>query len=305
MSTLPWLNYHHLLYFHATARDGSMSAAAKKLRLAQPTLSGQIKQLEESLGEPLFERRGKRLELTPMGRTVYQYADEIFGLGQELLHAVRGKPAGRALRFSVGVSDALPKLVIYRLLEPVLALEGGARLDLRDGDLPSLLAELGAHRLDLVLTDAPLAADGGIRAYSHSLGESSVTFFGTPSLAAALRPGFPGSLDRAHMLLPGRAIALRRSLDEWMDRLGIVPDIVAEIQDSALLKAFGHRGVGVFAAPTIVAREVTEQFGVEPIGVAEEVVERFWAISAERRIRHPALGAVVAGARTLFAGAVR
>jgi LysR family transcriptional activator of nhaA len=291
MSTLPWLNYHHLLYFHATARDGSMSAAAKKLRLAQPTLSGQIKQLEESLGEPLFERRGKRLELTPMGRTVYQYADEIFGLGQELLHAVRGKPAGRALRFSVGVSDALPKLVIYRLLEPVLALEGGARLDLRDGDLPSLLAELGAHRLDLVLTDAPLAADGGIRAYSHSLGESSVTFFGTPSLAAALRPGFPGSLDRAHMLLPGRAIALRRSLDEWMDR--------------ALLKAFGHRGVGVFAAPTIVAREVTEQFGVEPIGVAEEVVERFWAISAERRIRHPALGAVVAGARTLFAGAVR
>lgn len=301
MTTTPWLNYHHLLYFHATAREGSMTAAAKKLRLAQPTLSGQIKQLEDTLGEPLFERRGRRLELTPTGREVYRYADEIFGLGQELLQAVRGRPSGRPLRLSVGVSDALPKIAVYRLLEPVLALEGGARLDVRDGDGPTLLTELVSHRLDLVLSDASLPSGSGFRAFSHALGECGVTFFAVAPTAAALAPGFPQSLDRVRMLLPSPGSALRRGLDEWMDRLGIVPDIVGELGDSALMKAFGQAGAGVFAAPTAVAREVSEQYHVVPFGVTDDVRERFWAISAERRIRHPAVGAVVTGARRLFA----
>ncbi len=300
MSTPPWLNYHHLLYFHATAREGSMTAAAKKLRLAQPTLSGQIRQLEDALGEPLFERRGRRLELTATGRTVYHYADEIFGLGQELLQAVRDRPVGRPLRLAVGVSDTLPKLAVYRLLAPVTTLDGGARLEVRDGDVPSLLDDLGAHRLDLVLSDAPLPSGSGIRAYSHALGECGVTFFGTPSVAAALAPGFPRSLDGARLLLPARGSALRRGLDEWLDRLGVTPDIVGEVGDSALLKCFGEGGVGVFAAPTAVAREVAHQYAVLPFGETEDVRERFWALSAERRIRHPAVGAVVAGARTLF-----
>jgi LysR family transcriptional activator of nhaA len=301
MSAVPWLNYHHLLYFHATAREGSMTAAAKKLRLAQPTLSGQIRQLEDTLGEPLFERRGRRLELTAAGRTVYQYADEIFGLGQELLQAVKARPAGRPLRLAVGVADALPKLAVYRLLEPVLAIEGGVRLFVRDGDIPTLLGELGAHRIDLVLADAPLPSGSGIRAYNHALGECGVTFFARAELAATLAPGFPRSLDGARVLLPAAGDALRRALDEWLDRLAITPDIVGEIGDSALLKAFGQAGAGAFAAPSAVAREVAEQYHVVPIGVVEEVRERFWAISAERRIRHPAVGAVVAGARRLFA----
>lgn len=300
MSIPAWLNYHHLLYFHAAAREGSMTAAAKKLRLAQPTLSGQIKQLEDMLGEPLFERRGRRLELTDTGRTVYHYADEIFGLGQELLQSVRGGGGGRPLRFAVGVADTLPKLVVYRLLAPVLALEGGTRLDIRDGDVPSLLAELGAHRLDLILTDAPLPSGSGIRAYSHALGECGVTFFAHASLAPALRGAFPGNLNHVRMLLPAQGCALRRSLDEWFDRLRITPEIIGEVGDSGLIKAFGQAGVGVFAAPTAVAGEVARQYEVVPLGATEEVRERFWAISSERRIRHPAIHAVVEGARTLF-----
>lgn len=293
----PWLNYHHLLYFHAAAKEGSVTAAARRLRLAQPTLSGQIKLLEDTLGEPLFERRGRRLELTATGRVVFHYADEIFGLGQELLQAVRGRPTGRSPRFAVGVADTLPKLVVARLLTPALE---GARVEVRDGDVPTLLAELGAHRLDLVLSDAPLPSGAGIKAYSHALGESPVGLFAAPALAERLRPGFPASLDGAPLLLPGAGTSLRRALDEWLDRLGVVPRVVAEVADSALMKAFAQAGAGAVAAPLVVADQVRSAFGVEPLGGADGVTERFWALSPERRIRHPAVGAVVSGARGWF-----
>lgn len=301
MAPPPWLNYHHLLYFHATVREGSITAAAKKLRLAQPTLSGQIKLLEDMLGEPLFERRGRGLELTEAGRTVFHYADEIFGLGQELLQAVHGRPTGQPLRFHVGVVDTLAKLAVYRLLEPVLALPGGVRLDVSEGSVVQLLGELAAHRLDLVLTDAPLPAGSGIRAFSHALGESGVSFYAAPAQAAVLRPEFPASLDGTPMLLPNVHCALRRGLDEWFDRHRLRPHIVGEFADMALLKAFGHAGAGCFAAPTALEEDVQRQYGVEVIGRAEEVRERYWAISSERRIRHPAVGAVVSGARARFA----
>lgn len=276
-----------------------MTAAARKLRLAQPTLSSQIKRLEDALGEPLFERRGRRLELTEAGRTVYQYADEIFGLGMELVQAMSGRRSGR-LRFTVGVSDTLPKLAVYRILEPVLRIEGGVRLEVREAEASALLLELVAHRLDLVLADAPLPLGDGIRAYSHALGDCGVTFFATETMAAALRPTFPSSLAGAPILLPAPGSTLRRAIDEWFDRQGIRPDIVGELDDSALLKAFGQGGAGVFAVPTAVAEEVSRQYNVVPIGVADDVRERFWALTAERRIRHPAVNAVVNGARKLF-----
>lgn len=299
MASPPWLNYHHLLYFHATAKEGSMTAAARKLRLAQPTLSSQIKQLEDALGEPLFERRGRRLELTEAGRRVYHYADEIFGLGQELLQTMHGRPAGR-LRFAVGVADTLPKLAVYRLLEPVLRIEGGVRLDVREGDISGLLADLGAHRLDIVLTDAPIPPGSGIRAYSHALGECGITFFATSALATELARDFPRSLAGVPMILPSPGGPLRRAIDEWLDRLGIRPDVLGEFTDSALLKAFGQGGAGVFAAPSAVAGEIARQYEVVPFGSTEDVRERFWALSAERRVRHPAVNAVMQSAHRLF-----
>ncbi len=302
MSDLGWLNYHHLLYFHATAHEGTITAAARKLGLAQPTLSAQIRQLEDALGEPLFDRTGRRLELTHAGRTTLQYADAIFGLGAELQQTLRSRGPGKRMRLTVGVADGLPKLVVYQLLAPVLERAGGARLDVRDGPIPDLLSSLGAHQLDLVLSDAALAPGSGVRAFNHALGESGVTLFARPELAAGLAPGFPASLDGAPMLLPATGSALRRGLDEWLDRHGIVPDIVAEVADSALMKVFGQNFTGVFAAPSAVAEEVTRQYRVCEVGVADDLRERFWAISGERRVRHPAVEAIVARAKVLFGG---
>jgi LysR family transcriptional activator of nhaA len=296
----PWLNYHHLLYFHATATEGSMTAAAKKLRLAQPTLSSQIRQLEHTLGEPLFERRGRTLALTETGRTVFRYAEEIFGLGRELVEVVRGRHAGR-LHFTVGIADTLPKLAVYRLLEPVLSLEGGVRFDAREGAMAALVVDLVAHELDLVLADAPLPSGSGLRAYHHALGDCGITFFATAAVAKQLRRRFPASLADAPLLLPAAGTSLRRAIDEWLDRLELQPDVVGEFADSALLKAFGQAGSGAFAAPTVVAEEVARQYGVVSFGSTEDVRERFWAITAERRIRHPGATAVVEGARRLFA----
>lgn len=300
MNTRVWLNYHHLQYFYVTAREGSMTVAARQLRLAQPTLSGQIRQLEEALGEPLFERRGRRLVLTEAGRTAYRYAEEIFGLGQEMVQALSGRPSGRPTRLVVGISDVLPKLAVYRLLEPALKIEGGVRLECVEGPVPGLLAELATHRLDLVLSDTPLPSGSGVRAYSHALGECGVRFFAAPALAARLREGFPQSLDGAPALLPSTGSAVRRALDEWFGRVGVRPLIVGEFEDSALMKSFGHAGAGFFPAPTPLTQEVERQYTVERAGGTDEVRERFWAISAERRIRHPAVSAVVSGARGLF-----
>ena len=303
MTPLPWLNYHHLRYFHATVQEGTMGAAARKLGLAQPTLSGQIKLLEEALGEPLFERRGRGLELTETGHIVFDYAETMFGLGQELLSAVRGRTGLRGARLAVGVSDALPKLLVARLLAPVFPLSGGTRVDVRESDLPDLLGALAAHRLDLILTDSPLASGSGVRAYNHALGESGTTFFGTRTLVAGRAETFPQSLHALPFLLPAGGTALRRGLDEWLNRQGLHPHIVGEIGDSALIKALGRDGAGAFAAPTVVARQVTEQYHVVPFGQTDEVRERYWLINAERRVKHPGVGAVLSGGRGVFGSA--
>lgn len=296
------LNYDHLLYFATTAREGSVTAAAKKLRLSQPTLSSQIRQLEEALGEPLFERQGRRLELTEAGRTALRYAEEIFGLGAELVSALEGRPTGQAIRFTVGISDVLPKLAVYRVLEPALRLPGGVRIDAREGELEGLLGELGAHRLDLVLADTPLPPGSPIRAWNHPLGDSGLAFFAAPALADQLSGEFPACLDGAPMLLPGAGTSNRRSLDEWLDRHRVRPRVVGEIHDSALLKSFGAAGAGVFAATAVLKDEIEAQYGVRGLGHADEVRERYWAISAERRIRHPAVVAIVAAARSWLRG---
>jgi len=296
-SAVEWLNYHHLLYFYTVAREGSVTRASEVLRLAQPTLSGQIRKLEESLDEKLFVRQGRNLVLTDVGRVVYGYADEIFGLGREMMDALRGRPSGRPARLVVGVADVVPKLVSHHVLETALSLEEPVQLVCREGKTDDLLAELAVQGFDLVITDAPLAPHVKVRAFNHLLGQCDVSFFGTPELASKLRRGFPRSLDGVPMLLPTENTSLRRSLDQWFDRLDIRPTVVAEIEDTALLKVFGQHGSGVFPAPSVVAGEIRGQYGVRVVGTTTDVVERFYAITVERRIKHPAVAAITEGAR--------
>jgi LysR family transcriptional activator of nhaA len=294
---MEWLNYHHLLYFYTVAKEGSVSRAAKVLRLAQPTLSGQIRKLEHVLDEKLFERRGRNLVLTEMGRVAFRYASEIFSLGGELMETMRGRPTNRPPRLHVGIADVVPKLVAHRLLAASRLVDEGVQLVLREGKPEDLLTELAAQVFDLVISDAPISPHVKVRAFNHLLGESSVTLFAAPALAKRHRARFPKSLDGAPMLLPTENTALRRSLDAWLQAIDVRPRIVAEIEDSALLKVFGQHGAGIFAAPTIVAAEVKRQHGVHALGIAEGVHERFYAITVERRITHPATAAIAAAAR--------
>jgi LysR family transcriptional activator of nhaA len=297
---MSWINYHHLLYFYTVAEEGSVTAAAKKLHLSQPTLSSQLHQLEEDIGEKLLEKRGRGLVLTETGQVVYRYAQEIFGLGREMMEAVAGRPTQKVPRFTVGISDVLPKLVVYHLLEPALLLPGGVRLSCREEPMDRLLAALSLHELDMVLTDAPLPAMSGIRAYSHLLGESSLSFFAAPPLARKMNGAFPECLHQQPILFPAETAALRRPLEQWLERHGIRPEMVAEVDDSALLKVFGRAGLGFFVAPTVTEVEVCRQYDVVCIGRVDELKERFYAISVERRIRHPAVAAISVQAHQFF-----
>jgi len=298
-----WLNYHHLLYFWTVARTGSIARACEQLRLAQPTVSGQLRRFEESLGEKLFARAGRGLGLTEIGRVVYQYADEIFSAGRELQDVLKGRPRGRPSRLRVGISDAVPKLIACRILKPVLSLPEPVHIVCYEDKPDRLVMELSSHGLDMVLTDAPLSATVRVRAFNHLLGSCGVTFFAAPALAVRYRKRFPASLDRAPFLLPIESSTLRRSLEQWLDANRIRPQIVAEFQDSALLKTFGHEGVGVFTAPTAIEREVREQYRVAVVGRVNSIVESFYAISIERKLKHPAVLRISETARTkLFAG---
>ena len=292
------LNYQHLLYFWVVAREGGVQRATKVLNLAQPTISGQIKVLERQLGERPLARRGRHLVLTDVGQVVYRYAGEIFTLGQELRETLAGLPsAGRPARFAVGIGDSLPKLTTLRLLAPALDPPGRFRPVFRVGKAEQLLAELAAHALDLVLTDVPVPPGASVRAFNHLLGESDVTVFATPALAGRYKRGFPGSLDGAPWLLQTPNTALRRSLDAWFAAAGVRPDVAAEVEDVALLQVLGQQGLGVFAAPSVVEAEVRRAYGVRAVGRLPAVRERFYAVSVERRLKHPAVVAVSEAAR--------
>src|SRR5689334_3946844 len=250
------LNYHHLLYFWMVAREGSVAGAAARLRLAQPTLSGQIHALEDALGEKLFERAGRGLRLTEMGRMVSGYADEIFALGRELSESVRGRPTGRPLRLAVGVSDALPKFVAYHLIEPALALPLPLRLDVRIQSTEKLLVSLALNDLDVVLADRVAPPGVSVRTFNHLLGECGVTLFAAPAIAARYRRDFPRSLDGAPFLLPSETTTLRRALEQWFERRQIRPRVIGEFDDSTLIEVFGKAGTGIFATPSIVESSV-------------------------------------------------
>ena len=265
------LNYHHLYYFWMVAREGSIASACELLSVAQPTISTQLRLLERSLGVRLFSRKGRGLALTEAGRVTYRHADEIFSIGRDLQDAVSGRAAGHPLRLSVGVIDAMPKLVVYQLLEPALHLTDPVRIVCTEGKVEDLLGDLARHRLDIVLSDTPIAPGAAFRAYNHLLGECGVSIFGATERAGEIATGFPGSLHGEPMLLPVENSTLRRSFDHWFNAKGIRPKIVGEFVDSALMKAFGQAGAGLFPGPTVIEGQVCQQYGVSVVGRIDTV----------------------------------
>jgi LysR family transcriptional regulator, transcriptional activator of nhaA len=298
---MQWINYHHLLYFWMVAKEGSIAEAAKRLRLSQPTISTQIRTLEEVLAVELFDRSGRRLVLTEAGRVAFRYAEDIFSLGREMVDVLHDRPTGRPVQMVVGVTHVVPKLIAYRLLSPALGLPEGLHVVCREDRFDNLLGQLARHELDLVISDVPIGSDVSVKAFNHLLGTSGVTFFAAPALARKVRRGFPRSLDRAPFLLPMPGSSVRRELDRWFDALDLRPEVVGQFDDSALLKVFGQSGVGVFAGPSAIEKEIKQAYGVQVVGKADGIHERFYAITVERRLKHPGVVAISESAKsTLF-----
>lgn len=290
---MEWLNYHHLHYFWVVARTGSVAAASRELRLTHPTVSAQIHQLEGVLGERLFRRVGRGLVLTDVGHTAFRYANDIFGLGREFMDVVKGRGTARSMRLAVGVTDVLPKSVVQRLLEPAWKADANLRLICReDRTLQDFLSELSEHALDLVLADAPAGTGSPLKLFNHLLGECGTTVFAAPRVAAALRRRFPRSLDGAPFLLPGVNAVLRRSIEQWFDVHGLRPRIVAEVDDSGLAQVLAAGGHGVFAGPSAMESHARTRYGLRVVGTIPSVLHRFYAISVERRLRHPGVLAI-------------
>lgn len=294
---MKWLNYNHLFYFWVVAREGGVVRASEELMVSQPTISSQLKELEAALGHKLFDRAGRGRVLSEAGRVAFNYANEMFSLGQELVNALEHQPAGRPLKLAVGVLDVIPKAVVRRLLEPALKLPQPVRLICREDKADRLLADLAARRTDVVLSDSPIGTAVQLQGFNHLLGESGVSFFATDELAGRYRRGFPKSLNGAPLLLPTDHTQVRRSLNLWFDSKRIHPVVAGEFDDSALMFWFGRSGAGVFPAPTLIAADVQRELGVRLVGRAEDVRERFYAISMEEKLKHPAVVAICEVAR--------
>jgi LysR family transcriptional activator of nhaA len=298
LDDLQQLNFSHLLYFWTVARDGSIAGACERLHLSQPTVSMQIRKLESTLGHRLFERSGRTLVLTEIGRTVYEYADDVFALGRELLGTLRGLPGKHSGRLQVGIPTFLPKLITYRLLQPVLKIPEAVQLVCHEAELNELIGGLARHKFDAILTDRQITSAGAARSFNHPLGECEIAVCGAPELAERYAPGFPDSLADAPFLLPTTASEIRRALDRWFDGLPWSPRVVAEFDDNALMKEFGGGGGGVFPMPATVLPEVTRQYGVLPIGRLPQIRIRYYVVTTERKLTHPAIQLIVDTARS-------
>jgi LysR family transcriptional activator of nhaA len=301
MAIIRRLNYQHLLYFWSVVRTGSLTRAGEELALSAPTISAQLRTLEARLGEKLLAKSGRTLVPTEVGRLVYGYADEIFGLGQDLLEALEHRPTARPLRLVVGIDDVVPKEIAYRILEPTLRIKRPVRIACREGTLERLVADLAVHEIDVVLSDAPITPSLNIRAYSHPLGSCDVCWMATPTLAKTLRRNFPKSLDSVPVLLPTDDTAIRRKLDQWLDKQEVRPLMIGEFEDYALLREFARAGHGFAPVPSVLEEQFRRQYGFASIGNVSGVRGEFYAISVERKIKHPAIVAMTDNARRVFA----
>ncbi|MDQ7049823.1 MAG: transcriptional activator NhaR [Enterobacterales bacterium] len=290
------LNYNHLYYFYTVASEGSITKASALLHLTPQTISGQITGFESQIGVELFERKGKKLILSEMGQLIFSYAEEIFQLGDELKNVIKTQEPAHWLTFTVGVTGVIPKVLAFQLLNPVLNMSDSIRLICKEGDQESLLAELAVNKLDLVLTDQPLPMGSHIKAYNHHLTESGFTFFATSKLANGCNKNFPKSLNAQPFLMQGKNTAVRQRLSAWLEKHSIVPNIIAEFDDSALLKSFGQEGYGIFTAPTLIEETIMSQYHVKIVGRTDEFKEHYYVISPERRLKHPAILEIVSSA---------
>jgi LysR family transcriptional activator of nhaA len=302
MATLRRLNYQHLLYFWSVVRTGSLTRACEELALSAPTISAQLRTLEERIGEKLLAKSGRTLVPTEVGRLVYHYADQIFTLGNDLLEALEHRPSARPLRLVVGIDDVVPKEVAYRILKPTLALKRPVRLVCREGTLERLVADLAVHEIDVVLSDAPVTPSLNVRAYSHSLGTCEALWMATPALAKTLRRGFPKSLDGVPVLLPTDDTAIRRSLDQWLEKQDVHPVMIGEFEDYAMLREFARAGHGFAPVPAILEDQFRREYGFARVGVVSGINAEFYAISVERKIKNPAVAAMTENAREAFLG---
>ncbi|WP_282385434.1 transcriptional activator NhaR [Pseudomonas atacamensis] len=297
------LNYRQLHYFWVVAKTGSIVRACEQLNLTPQTISGQISLLEQTYGVELFRRVGRQLELTEAGRQTLPYAEQMFQLGGELELMLRAQPNEQQILFRVGVADVVPKSIVYRLIAPTMELSEPLRITCREDKLERLLADLAIQRLDLVISDSPMPSHLDIKGYSQKLGECGISFFATAELAAIYGQDFPRSLHGAPLLIPGAETVVRSRLQRWFAEQQIQPQIVGEFDDSALMQAFGQSGSGIFIGPSVIAEEVKRQYGVELIGQTDAVSESFYAISVERKVKHPGIVAITEGARReLFTG---
>jgi LysR family transcriptional activator of nhaA len=294
---MEWINYHHLLYFWTVVRAGSIGRASEQLRLAPPTISAQIRSLEQNLGEKLLLRSARGVQTTEMGQVVYRYADDIFSLGREMLDTVRGRPTGRPLQVIIGIADVLPKEISHALIAPALQLREKVQITCREDNQEHLLAQLSIQELDVVLSDTPIGPPAKVRAYNHLLGECGTTFFSTPELSRKYRRRFPEVLRELPMLLQATNTTVRRALDQWLESLQITPVVVGQFEDFALLRRFGEAGTGVFAAPSVLEKQFRQERKLRVVGRVDTVRNRFFAISVERKLKHPAVVAICETAR--------
>lgn len=297
-----WLNYHHLRYFWTTAKEGSLSRAAAKMHVSQPSISEQIHELEAALGEKLFRREGRKNVLTDAGQVVFDYAEEIFALGRELMNAVKHRPGMKTLRLYVGVTDSFPKLVTNEILKPVFNMPQTIHVICREGKMEDLLAQLASHRLDIVLSDEPASSSTNFKTFNHTLGETGTVFCAEKKLGVKLKKNFPQSLQNSPALLPVENTSLRRALDTWFRDQGIDPFIVAEFEDLALMKVMAAEGRGFIAVPAVALSDAVARYGYQVIGKADKCRIQFHAITADRRIEHPAVLLITDKARVLLRG---
>ncbi len=295
---MEWLNYHHVYYFWLVAKEQSVTKAASILKVSQPTVSAQLKNLEDFLGEKLFDRVGKKIFLTDQGKITFRFADEIFSLGKEMLQTLRGQSVSRPVKFSIGIAEVIPKLIVHQLLQPIFALDKNYEIHCFEGAPEKLLMDLSFFNLDLVILDTEAPAMLKNKFHSHLFGSSSISCFAGKKLTQSLKKqAFPKCLNEAPMLLPTKHSTIRQELEAWLFKQKIKAKLVGEFQDTALMKVFGQDSIGFFFGPSVIEKDICRQYKVEVLGRIHSIKEKFFAISAKRKIIHPASLAVTTHAQ--------